>query len=57
MVNKLLEYFSEKTVGKDKSNRVQDWKTIKKIGAKLYLNWKGYDNSFNSWRDQKYIII
>ena len=24
-------------------------KVIKKKGDKLYVQWKGYDNSFNSW--------
>ena len=26
-------------------------KVIKKKGDKLYVKWKGYDNSFNSWID------
>ena len=26
---------------------------IKKKGDKLYVKWKGYDSSFNSWTDQK----
>ena len=28
-------------------------KVIKKKGDKLYVKWKGYDNSFNSWVDKK----
>ena len=28
-------------------------KIIKKKGDKLYIKWKGYDNSFNSWIDKK----
>ena len=32
-------------------------KTIKGKGDKLYLKWKGYDNSFNSWIDKKDIAI
>ena len=31
-------------------------KVIKK-GDKLYVKWKGYDNSFNSWIDKKYVVI
>ena len=27
-------------------------KVIKKKGNKLYVKWKGYDNSFNSWIDK-----
>ena len=25
-------------------------------GDKLYVRWKGYDNSFNSWIDKKYLV-
>ena len=28
-------------------------KVIKRKGDKLYVKWKGYDNSFNSWIDKK----
>ena len=31
-------------------------KIIKRKDNKLYLNWKGYNNSFNSWIDKKDII-
>ena len=31
-------------------------KVIKRKGSKLYVKWKGYNNSFNSWIDQKYLI-
>ena len=30
-------------------------KVIKKKGDKLYVKWKGYDSTFNSWIDKKYI--
>ena len=30
-------------------------KLIKRKGNKLYVKWIGYDNSFNSWIDKKYI--
>ena len=29
----------------------------KRKGDKLYVKWKGYDNSFNSWIDTKHIAI
>ena len=32
-------------------------KVIKKGGEKLYVKWKGYNNSFNSWIDKKDITI
>ena len=28
---------------------------IKRKVNKLYVKWKGYNNSFNSWIDKKYI--
>ena len=31
-------------------------KVLKRKGDKLYVKWKGYDNSFNSWIDKKYLI-
>ena len=31
-------------------------KVLKKKGDKLYVTWKGYDNSFNSWIDKKDIV-
>ena len=31
-------------------------KVIKITGDKLYVKWKGYDNYFNSWIDQKNIV-
>ena len=29
---------------------------IKKKGDKLYVKWKGYDSSFNSWIDKKDLV-
>ena len=31
-------------------------KVLKEKGDKLYVKWKGYDNSFNSWIDKKDIV-
>ena len=31
-------------------------KVLKKKGDKLYVKWKGFDNSFNSWIDKKNIV-
>ena len=31
-------------------------KVIKKKTDKLYVKWKGYDNSFNSWIDKKDLV-
>ena len=31
-------------------------KAIKRKGDKLYVKWKGYDSSFNSWIDKKDLV-
>ena len=31
-------------------------KVIKRKGDELYVKWKGYDSSFNSWIDKKDIV-
>ena len=31
-------------------------KVLKRKGDKLYVKWKGYDNSFNCWIDTKDLI-
>ena len=31
-------------------------KVIKKKGNKLYVKWKGYDSSLNSWIDKKDLV-
>ena len=46
MVNQLLELFMKKNCKKEKF-RIE--KIIKRNGDKLYVQWKGYDNSLNSW--------
>ena len=32
-------------------------KVIKRNDNKLYVKWKSYDNSYNSWIDKKYCYI
>ena len=49
MVKKLLKRFM--------SLEFRFEKVIKRKGVKLNAKWKGYDNSFHSWIDKKYIII
>ena len=48
MVEKSLEHFMKKNC------RIE--KVIKRKGDKLYVKWKGYDNSFNSWIDKKDLV-
>ena len=45
--------FYEKELQKIDQEEFRIEKVIKKKGDKLYVKWKGYDNSFNSWIDKK----
>ena len=47
--NKLLKKYCKKQI--KKGFRVE--KVIKRKDDKLYVKWKGYDSSFNSWIDKK----
>ena len=49
---KLLEHFLEKNWKKQIKKSIVE-KVIKRKGNKLYIKWKGYDNSFNRWIDKK----
>ena len=57
ILKKLLEPFTKKNC-KTKTNhkefRVE--KVIQRKGDKLYIKWKGCNNSFNSWIGKKYIV-
>ena len=46
----------EKELQKRNQNEFRIEKVIKKNGDKLYVKWKGYDNSFDSWIDKKDVI-
>ena len=39
-----------------KKKKIRIEKVIKRKGDKLYVKWKGYDNSFNSWIDKKDLV-
>ena len=43
----------EKNLQKTDQKEFRIEKVLKKKGEKLYVKWKGYDNSFNSWIDKK----
>ena len=54
-VKKLMELLSKKMQkANQKEFRIE--KLIKKKDAKLYVKWKGYNNSFDSWIDVKDIV-
>ena len=44
--------FTEKQIKKSLDLK----KIIKRKGDKLYVEWKGYNNYFNSWMDKKDIV-
>ena len=55
MVEKLLEHSIKKNYKRIiKEFRIE--KVIKRKSDKLYVKWKGYDSSFNSWIDKKDLI-
>ena len=52
-VKKLLEHFMKKNY---RRLEFKIEKVITRKGDKLYVKWKGYDNSFNSWIDKKDLL-
>ena len=55
IVKKLLKHFMKKNY-KTNQQKFRIEKVIKRKGDKLYVKWKGYDNSFNSWIDKKDLV-
>ena len=49
--------FYEKELQKTNQIEFRIENVIKKKESKLYVKWKGYDNSFNSWIDKKRLSI
>ena len=45
--------FYEKELQKTDQQEFRIEQVIKRKGDKLYVKWKGYDNSFNSWINKK----
>ena len=52
MVKKLLKHFRKNK--EQQGFRIE--KVIKRKGNKLYIKWKGYANSFNSWIDKTNLV-
>ena len=52
----IVETFYEKVLQKTNQKVFRIEKVIKRKGDKLFVNWKGYNNSFNSWIDKKDIV-
>ena len=52
----IIETFYEKELQKTDQKEFRIEKVLKRKGDKLYVKWKGYNNSFNSWIDKKEIV-
>ena len=52
----IIGTFYEQELQGTRQNEFRIEKVIKRKGDKLYVIWKGYDNSFNSWIDTKDIV-
>ena len=48
--------FYEKELQKTNQKEFRIEKVIKRKCDKLYVKWKGYDNSFKSWIDKKDLV-
>ena len=48
--------FYEKELPKANQKEFRIEKVIQRKGDKLYVKWKGYNDSFNSWIDKKDLV-
>ena len=53
---KIIRTFCEKELQKTNQKEFRIEKVLKKKSDKLYVKWKGYNNSFNSWVDKKDLV-
>ena len=52
----IIGTFDESELQKTDQKEFRIEKVLKREGNKLYLKWKGYDNSFNSWIDKNDLV-
>ena len=52
----IIGTFYEKELQKTNQKEFRIEKVIKRKGDKLYVKWKGYNNSFNSWINKKDLV-
>ena len=52
----IIGTFYEKELQKTNQKEFRIEKVIKRKGNKLYVKWKGYDDSFNSWIDKRDLV-
>ena len=48
--------FYKRELQKKNQKELRIEKVIKRKGDKLYVKWKGYNNSFNSWINKKDMV-
>ena len=53
---KIIGSFYEKQLQKTSQEKFRIEKVLKRKGDKLYVKWRRYDNSFNSWINKKDLI-
>ena len=52
-MDEIIGTFYKKELQKTNQQEFRIEKVIKRKGDKLYVKWKDYDSSFNSWIDKK----
>ena len=52
----IIETFYEKELQKTNQQEFRREKVVRRKGGKLYVKWKGYNNSFNSWINKKDLV-
>ena len=52
----IIGTFYEKELQNSNQEEFRIEKVIRRKGDKLYVKWKGYDNSFNSWIDKGNLV-
>ena len=52
----IIGRFYQKELQKANQEDIRIEKVIRRKGDKLYVKWKGYDNSFNSWIDKANLV-
>ena len=52
----IIGTFYEKELQKTNQQQFSIEKVLKRKGDKLYVKWKGHNNSFKNWIDQKDLV-
>ena len=52
----IIGSFYEKELQRTNQKEFRIQKGLKRKGDQLYVKWKGYDNSFNSWINKKGLL-